>query len=180
MSCSASWEDEKIQQSGQNEMRLFFQTIFLAAMVVYTSSTAIANTEKPAWLFVQTASGYEVEGSSLTMPYEREIFAFTDRPNRQYRYLNAHEFTALWSGGDDDFSQDPPNAVLTWVSDGEVQEAEIELMGADLGQQGRAIIYRVQLEGGQMLPSSAEQVSMFVDGLVQQDRFLVRGYSQPK
>ena len=144
-------------------MRLFFQTIFLAAMVVCTSSTAVANNEKPAWLFVQTASGYEAQGSSLTIPYEREIFAFTDRPNRQYRYLNAHEFTALWSGGDNDFSQDPPNAVLTWVSDGEVQEAEIELIGAEVNEQGRSITYEIQVEAGDAWPAVAERVSLFID-----------------
>ena len=159
-----------------------FKAFFLSAMLCWASLTAMAQEaqQSKSWLFVQTASEFSLEGERLIIPYEREIFAFTDRPNRQHAYLNAHEFTALWSDGDDDFSQDPPNAVLTWVSDGEVQEAEIELMGADLGQQGRAIIYRVQLEGGQTLPSSAEQVSMFVDGLVQQDRFLIRGYSQPK
>jgi len=86
------------------------KVFFLSSVLVVASFDAIAQEPEQAssWLFVQTASEFSLEGESLTIAYEREIFAFTDRPNRQYAYLNAHEFTALWSRGNDDFSQDPP------------------------------------------------------------------------
>ena len=54
--------------------------------------------------------------NTLVMPVVREIFAFTDRPNRLHTYLNTREFVSLW--GDKKgaaFKADPPNAVLTWV-----------------------------------------------------------------
>jgi hypothetical protein len=50
------------------------------------------------------------------VPVKRDIFAFTDRPNRLYRYLDALEFSSLWQvEGDDGFKAEPPNSVLTWI-----------------------------------------------------------------
>ena len=135
----------------------------LIATALMLTTPIMADEDQKSWLFVQTASGFSLAGSQLTVPYEREVFAFTDRPDRLYGHLNAHEFEALWQTGEDDFGSNPPNAVLTWVADGEVHEAEIELMGVQVGERGRSIIYQIKSEAADDIPAHAEQVSLFID-----------------
>ena len=113
------------------------KTILTAATALITglffSSSAIAEDAKPAeWLFVHTAQTAEMTSpTTLVMPATRDIFAFTDRPNRMHGYLNAHEFVSLWDEGEGDtFKADPPNAVLTWVDGGELKEAELLIISA--------------------------------------------------
>lgn len=142
--------------------------IATAAIIATILSTPLlaADDDRAEWLFVQSADGVElVDDTTLVFPMEREIFAFTDRPYRQHHYLNAHEFAALWNASKDSFENDPPNAVLTWVADGEVHEAEIELVEVAVGDFGRSIVYGVDIESAESLPEDARRVSLFVDGM---------------
>lgn len=145
-------------------MRKFFKSL-CAATVAFAALEASAEENTPSWLFVQTAANFTTEGDTLTMPYEREIFGFTDRPDRLHAHLNAHEFERLWHLGGDDFSNNPPNAVLTWVSDNEVYEAEIELLSVSVDDIGRTMKYDVIFEAGDEIPASAQFASLFVDAL---------------
>lgn len=138
------------------------QVMFIG-MALMLTTLSVAEEDKKSWLFVQTASHFSLTGNQLTVPYEREVFAFTDRPNRLYGHLNAHEFEALWQTGGDDFGSNPPNAVLTWVADGEIHEAEIEITGAKVDERGRSIIYQIKQEAEDALPHHAERISLFVD-----------------
>jgi hypothetical protein len=99
------------------------------------------------------------------MPVTRDIFAFTDRPNRMHGYMNAHEFVSLWDEGEGDtFKADPPNAVLTWVDGVDVKEAELLIIGAETVGHGREIAYEVKLEAGQAPAGKVGSASLFVDG----------------
>jgi len=140
------------------------QSVLFSALFSLACVSAHAAEGATQWLFVQTAADFTSDGDTLTIPYEREVFAFTDRPNRQHAYLNAMEMTSLWSTGENDFGENPPNAVLTWVQDGEIREAEIILTAARVGDRGRSITYQVQFEAGHALPQAAERVSIFIDG----------------
>lgn len=139
----------------------------VALAVVLLSAPVLATEESEAeWLFVHTADRVEFEdGDKLDVPMQREIFAFTDRPKRAHRYLNAHEFVALWEGNKDDFEDDPPNAVLTWVKNGQTHEAEIELVDAAVANNGRSIIYQIDSDVIMPAPGSARRASLFVDYL---------------
>lgn len=138
-------------------------TALCAAVMALTPFAAAAEDRVPNWLFVQTASGFTSDGNNLTIPYEREIFGFTDRPNRMHAYLNATEFASLWGIGYDDFTENPPNAVLTWVADDKVQEAELKLTAIALNDHGRTITYTATFEAGTALPKSASAISLFID-----------------
>ena len=124
-----------------------------------------ANTRE--WLFVHTAETAEMTSdTTLVMPVTREIFAFTDRPNRLHGYLNAHEFVSLWDDGEGDtFKADPPNAVLTWVDGDEMHEAEVVVVDAEVVNHGRQISYEIELESGDSLAGQISIVSLFVDDL---------------
>ena len=150
-------------------MKPLLRSLAIAASLLFTGAAIAEETKAPTWLFVQTAETAEVASKdTLVMPVTREIFAFTDRPNRLHGYINAHEFVAFWDEGGT-FKADPPNAVLTWVdADKKVHEAEVILTGAEVRMQGRAIAYAVGEAGPQTLAlgPAISGVSFFVDAVV--------------
>jgi hypothetical protein len=143
------------------------QSLVAITAAVFFSTSAIAEDAKPAeWLFVHTAQTAEMTSdTTLVMPAIRDIFAFTDRPNRMHAYMNAHEYVSLWDEGEGDtFKADPPNAVLTWVDgDGEMKEAELLILSAETVSHGREIAYEVKLEAGDVVSGKLRATSMFVD-----------------
>ena len=146
------------------------KTILTVATALVTglffSSSAIAEDAKPAeWLFVHTAQTAEMtSATTLVMPVTRDIFAFTDRPNRMHAYMKAPQFVSLWDEGEGDtFKADPPNAVLTWVDGDEMKEAELLILSAETVSHGREIAYEVKLEAGQAPAGKVSSASLFVD-----------------
>ena len=150
-------------------MKPLLRSLAIAASLLFTGAAIAEETkDKISWLFVQTAETAEVTSEdTLVMPVTREIFAFTDRPNRLHGYINGHEFVAFWDEGGM-FKADPPNAVITWVdAEEKVHEAEVILTGAEVRMQGRAIAYEVGEQGAQTLVlGSIIGVSLFIDSLV--------------
>ena len=136
-------------------------------MSLFVASSAGAEDAKPAeWLFVHTAQTAEMNTpTTLVMPVERDIFAFTDRPNRRHAYLTAEQFAELWADDKgDSFKADPPNAVLTWVEGDSVREAEVVITGAAAASGGKTFVYRIKFL---MVPigglSRFKNVSLFID-----------------
>ena len=142
------------------------QSLVAITAAVFFSTSAIAEDAKPAeWLFVHTAQTAEMTSdTTLVMPVTRDIFAFTDRPNRMHAYMNAHEYVSLWDEGEGDtFKADPPNAVLTWVDGDEMKEAELLIISAETVSHGRGISYEVKLEAGEAPVGNIGFTSLFVD-----------------
>ena len=147
-------------------MKLLLKPLALIAALLFTSS-AFAEEAKPAeWLFVHTSPTAEMTSdTTLVMPVTREIFAFTDRPNRKHGYLTAHAFVSLWDKGEGDtFKADPPNAVLTWVDGDNVHEAEVVITDASVLAYGKAISFEIKLEAGEALSGQMQRPSLFIDG----------------
>lgn len=142
-------------------------TAFFMGLFFQGSAFAEDAAQPAQWLFVHTAQTAEVtSGTTVVMPVTRDIFAFTDRPNRMHSYMNAYEFVALWDEGDNDsFYADPPNAVLTWVDGDVVQEAELLISNAEAIDFGRSISYEVQLEAGETPDGIVGRPSLFVDSV---------------
>ena len=131
---------------------------------LFFSSSAIAEDAEPAkWLFVHTAETAEMtSATTLVMPVTRDIFAFTDRPNRMHGYMNASQFVSMWDEGET-FKADPPNAVLTFLDGSDLKENEITITGASLGKSG-SVHYDFVFLAGDELPTGAFAVpSLFID-----------------
>ncbi|MBT5300947.1 MAG: hypothetical protein HN551_13965 [Tateyamaria sp.] len=146
-------------------MKMLRSLAAITAAIFFATST-IAEDAKPAeWLFVHTASTAEMTSdTTLVMPVTREIFAFTDRPNRRHDYITAHAFVSLWDeDGDDTFKADPPNAVLTWIDGDDVKEAEVLITNATIIHYGRAITYDVKVETGEWSVGQISGASFFID-----------------
>ncbi|MEX0385885.1 hypothetical protein [Spiribacter onubensis] len=52
---------------------------------------------------------------------------------------------------------------MTWMADGEVEEAEVELVNAVVADYGRRIIYEFDLMSDATVPDTMHHVSLFVD-----------------
>ena len=136
--------------------------LFLVLLIVSCGSVD-SNEKQEQWLFVQTATAATATNSNtLVMPLTNDIFAFSDRPYRDYVYLNGEEYTSLWDDNQetDNFYTDPPNAVLTWVDGNEVKEVEVVITDAEFD--GDNIIYTFE-NSNLTANQSFEDVSLFVD-----------------
>ena len=146
-------------------MNLSLKPLALLASLLFTASAFAEEAKRAEWLFVHTSPTAEMTSeTTLVMPVTREIFAFTDRPNRKHGYLTAHAFVSLWDEAEGDtFKADPPNAVLTWIDGDKVHEAEVVITDASVLAHGRAISFEVKLEAGEAPSNQMQRVSIFVD-----------------
>ena len=139
--------------------------LFLALIIVACSTDDNNNVDdtQAEWLLVHTATQATATNSTtLVMPLTNDIFAFSNRPYRDYLYLNGTQYASLWDDNEetDNFYTDPPNAVLTWVDGDEVKEVEVVITDADFD--GDNIIYTI--ENSNLTDNqSFEDVSLFVD-----------------
>ena len=139
--------------------------LFLALIIVACSTDDNNNVDdtQVEWLYVHTAiEANATNSTTLVIPFTEDIFAFTDRPNREHKYISAEEFVSYWSeDATNSFQFDPPNAVFTSVSDDGVAEVEVVIIGASTD--GDNITYTIQ---NPKLTENAtfQDVSLFVDG----------------
>ena len=142
--------------------------LFLALIIVACSDddriiNDTNNTLEKEWLYTHTAlEATATSSTTLVIPFTEDIFAFTDRPNREFKYISGDEFASYWNDYDDEnsFKLDPPNAVLTWVDADGVEEVEVVITDADFD--GTNVIYTIEnttITANQ----SFEDVSLFVD-----------------
>ena len=129
----------------------------------YTSET----TERTySWLFTQTAANATSNNGTLTIETQQHVFAFTDRPDRIFAHAPVENFTMLWSHNNSTFGEDPPNAVLNWMSEnGSMNYAEIILTDAKVNENG-FIEYDYIHETGYTIPSNLSETSLFIDDWV--------------
>ena len=139
--------------------------LFLALLIVACSTDDNNNVDdtQVEWLYVHTAiEANATNSTTLVIPFTEDIFAFTDRPDREHKYISAEEFVSYWSeDATNSFQFDPPNAVLTSVDDNGVAEVEVVIINASTD--GDNITYTIQ---NPKLTDNAtfEDVSLFVDG----------------
>ena len=139
--------------------------LFLGLLIVACSTDDNNNVDdtQVEWLYVHTAiEANATNSTTLVIPFTEDIFAFTDRPDREYKYISAEEFVSYWSeDATNSFQFDPPNAVLTSVDDDGV--AEVEVVIIDANTDGDNITYTIQ---NPKLTENAtfQDVSLFVDG----------------
>ena len=143
---------------------LFLALLILACTTDDNNNVDNSNTLEKEWLYTHTAlEATATSSNTIVMPFTEDIFAFTDRPNREHKYISGDEFASYWNDYDDEnsFKLDPPNAVLTWVDADGVSEVEVVITDANFD--GNNVIYTIEnttITANQ----SFEDVSLFVDG----------------
>ena len=143
---------------------LFLALLILACTTDDNNNVDNSNTLEKEWLYTHTAlEATATSSTTIVMPFTEDIFAFTDRPNREYKYISGDEFASYWNDYDDEnsFKLDPPNAVLTWVDADGVSEVEVVITDANFD--GNNVIYTIE-NTSITANQSFEEVSLFVDG----------------
>ena len=143
---------------------LFLALLMLSCTTDDNNNVDNSNTLEKEWLYTHTAlEATATSSNTIVMPFTEDIFAFTDRPNREHKYISGDEFASYWNDYDDEnsFKLDPPNAVLTWVDADGVSEVEVVITDANFD--GTNMIYTIEnttITANQTF----EDVSLFVDG----------------
>ena len=141
---------------------LFLALLIFACTTDDNNNVDNSNTLEKEWLYTHTAlEATATSSTTIVIPFTADIFAFTVRPNREHKYISAEEFVSYWSeDATNSFQFDPPNAVLTSVSDDGI--AEVEVVIIDASTDGDNITYTIQ---NPKLTENAtfQDVSLFVD-----------------
>jgi hypothetical protein len=138
-------------------------TVLLSgAVLADPAATVKAAGKETSWLFIQTAESAQFDGKTLTLKnISPSVVMFTDRPARAAEAIPTATFLESWDkGGAKSFQSDPPNAGLTFVVDGKLQTATVELKQPHL--EGTTLTYQARVLKG-TLPASANASSLFID-----------------
>jgi hypothetical protein len=127
------------------------------------AATKPAATKTGEFLFVQTSQGmtYDAKTKTLALTGVSPVtLFFTDRPDRVAGNMTTAKFVPFWSQGKDSFSKDPPNADLSILENGKLNQVVVELKNPVL--KGNVLSYNVNVISG-TLPAKGGNVSVFID-----------------
>jgi hypothetical protein len=114
-------------------------------------------------LFVQSAHGLTTNNGSVTFHgLAHATLFFADRPQRVVGHLTSRKFVDQWGEGEDSFADDPPNAVVSFLEDGDTVPEEVTMTISDPTLDGDNHTYKVDVLDG-TLPASTGPCSLFID-----------------
>jgi hypothetical protein len=127
-----------------------------------TVNLATAAHERIDALFVQSATGFTSEGGTITLHglAESTVY-FADRPRREVGHMRSSSFIELWDVGVYSFAIDPPNAVLSFLDDGNAPD-DVVVVLHDPRFDGDSLTYRVDMLEG-TLPERTGPCALFID-----------------
>ena len=111
---------------------------------------------------IQTAPQMQFDGKTLTLKnINPSVVMFTDRPERMAEALPTAKFLTYWDqGGTKSFQSNPPNAGMTFLVDGKLQTATVELTEPRLD--GTTLTFKVRVIEG-TVPAAGKTTSLFID-----------------
>ncbi len=114
-------------------------------------------------MFVQVAKSMTAVDEKVTFHgLSPATLFFSDRPQRVVGHLTAKQFVEEWGKGENSFAVDPPNAVISFLEEGDEAPEDAIVVLKDPQLEGDAITYGYEvLEGA--VPPSGEHVSVFID-----------------
>ena len=105
----------------------------------------------------------------------KDTLYFSDRPNRLTGYMSTEDFAVMWHTGANSFSDDPPNTVIKFVSDGQSYVSIIELQTISYDESNNTLIYEIEVldeidlshirdaKAVNKLPEKMNDVTLFID-----------------
>jgi hypothetical protein len=114
-------------------------------------------------MFVQSANGLTSSNGSVTLHgLSRSTLFFADRPQRVVGHLHTRKFIDQWGDGENSFAEDPPNAVVSFLEEGDAVPEEVTLELSDPHLIEETLTYNVKVLDG-TLPAKAGPCSLFID-----------------
>jgi hypothetical protein len=137
--------------------------VFLAAMFAVAGTLpAIAQNDKPRFLYVQNAQSMTLSDGTLTLKNVSPLtLFFSDRPKRIAGHMRTEDFIKHWNTGTNSFKASPPNATIAVFRDANhITDGIVEL--SDPKVNGPNLSFKVKLLLGK-LPAEADELSVFID-----------------
>src|SRR5213082_3934292 len=114
-------------------------------------------------LFVQSAHGLTTSNGSVTLHgLAHATLFFADRPQRVVGHLSSRKFVSQWGDGENSFAEDPPNAVVSFLEDGDATPEEVTVTIRDPQLDGDSLTYNIDILDGK-LPAKAGPCALFID-----------------
>ena len=128
-----------------------------------TEDQMVEQLETEQSMFVQTARAIKSDGTTLTLKdVTPSTLYFSDRPKRIVGHMTTAEFVDLWAEGDNNFEEDPPNAVLAFLEPGdEAPEDAVVVLQQPRLENGELSYSIKTLEG--TVPTQTGPVTLFID-----------------
>jgi hypothetical protein len=116
-------------------------------------------------LFVQTAPSVEKsDGRMVLRNVSHSTLYFSDRPQRVVGHIGTPQFVDIWDDGENSFAEDPPNAVLAFLGQGDSEPEDVVIEITDPILKGSDLSYAVTVLEG-TVPERAGACSLFIDPL---------------
>jgi hypothetical protein len=114
-------------------------------------------------LFVQTAHGLASSGSTMTLKtISPSTLYFADRPQRDVGHMSSEHFVKMWGEGDNNFAEDPPNAVVSYSDPAHEFPEDTVVILSNPRLEGSDLTYSVEILDG-TLPAQSGPVALFID-----------------
>ncbi len=116
--------------------------------------------KKPGYLFVISGTSGSLKGDTLTLNGVPSVIYFSDRPARKAGHISVTKFIDNWDNVPESFKSDPPNAVLSILSENGTENIVIELQNPSV--EGNVISFKIKKLQGTALKEFQES-SLFID-----------------
>jgi hypothetical protein len=137
--------------------------LFAAAMLsIATSQTTSSASSKMQLMFAQSAEDLKVDAAKNTfrlVKVNQQTLYFSDRPERIAGHMKMDQYLAEWSKaeGPDNFSSDPPNAILSVFEPGQPDNTVVVVKISHPVVDGNDMLYSYKIIQGAM-PSNGGQL----------------------
>jgi hypothetical protein len=127
------------------------------------SDPTVEQLEQIEAMFVQVAHGMTTTESSITLHgHGHSTLFFADRPQRVVGHMHTKKFVSDWGEGENNFAEDPPNAVLSFVEEGDAVPEEVTMVIKEPQLTEDSLTYKVEVLDG-ALPAKAGPCTLFID-----------------
>ena len=133
-----------------------------------TPSTT-ASQSQTTLLFVQSADDLKVDPAASTfrlVKVNQQTLYFADRPQRTAGHYKMADYLDEWTAkaGKDNFTKDPPNAVLSVFEPGQADNKLVVVKISNPEVEGADLVYSYKVLQGTM-PAGGGATSLFIDGI---------------
>ena len=114
------------------------------------------------YMFAMTAErfGVNLDGRITLHGVSATTLFFSDRPYRLTGHITTEDFVSQWGIGNDNFAENPPNALLSIFEPDAVNDVVVILTEPELSNGG--LSYAVQVTDGDLVAADGP-VSLFID-----------------
>ena len=114
-------------------------------------------------MFVQVSRGITTTDSSITLHGQgHSTLFFADRPERVVGHIHTKQFVREWGEGENNFAEDPPNAVLSFLEEEDSVPEEVTIVIRDPHLTEDTLTYKIEALDGK-LPAKAGPCMLFID-----------------